>query len=94
MPAEAASIESFGVFINPLGIESKYFSTTLEGAQSYADQATAAFGDGPFSFYSAQMPTSAITPEMTVTVDRGVNTVVVGTEDLPKLSPPKKVDPQ
>jgi RHS repeat-associated protein len=92
MPAEAQSIGELGAFTNPLGIESKYFSTTLEGAQSYASQASSAFGDGPFSFFSTEIPTSAITPEMTVTVDRGVSTVVVSTEDLTKLSPPKPVD--
>ena len=49
-PAELASIKGLGTFTNPAGIESKYFSTTLGGAQSYAAQAEAAFGDEPYSF--------------------------------------------
>jgi hypothetical protein len=92
MPNEAQSIRSTGAFSNPAGIESKYFSTSFEGAQSYASQATAAFGDGPFSFVSSSIPTSAITPGMTVTVDGGINTVVVGTEDLNKLAAPLFID--
>src|SRR5262249_23213282 len=91
MPAEAQSIDALGVFSNSLGVESKYFSTTLGGAQSYADQATAAFGDGPFSFFSTEIPTSAITPDMQVTVDGGINTIVVSTEDMTKLSVPSPV---
>ncbi len=92
MSAEAESIDAVGAFTNPYGVESKYFSTSLDGAQSYASQATQAYGDGPFSFYRAEMPTSAITPEMTVSVDRGINTVVVPTEQLPQLSSPESVD--
>jgi hypothetical protein len=72
----------------------KYFSTSLEGAQSYASQATAAFGDGPFSLYSTEIPTAAINPEMQVTVDRGVSAVAVPTGDLPKLAPPQPVQPE
>jgi hypothetical protein len=88
LPAEADSIAAnAGAFTNPVGIEVKYFSTTLEGAQSYASQASAAFGDGPFTIVQTAIPTSAITPEMAVTVDRGIQTIVVATEDLSKLAP-------
>jgi hypothetical protein len=93
LPGEAESIQATGAFTNPLGIEVKYFSTSLGGAQSYASQATAAFGDGPFTFVGTGIPTSAITPEMQVTVDRGIRTVVISTQDLPKLTPPKVIDP-
>jgi RHS repeat-associated protein len=92
MPNEAQSIRSAGAFSNPAGIESKYFSTSLEGAQSYASQAAGAFGDGPFSFVSSSIPTSAITPGMTVTVDGGIKTVVVGTQELNKLTAPIFID--
>jgi hypothetical protein len=51
--------------------------------------AQSAFGDGPYSIYSTEMPTEAITAEMQATVDRGIPTVQVRTEDLPKLTPPK-----
>jgi RHS repeat-associated protein len=85
---ELESIQSLNEFSNPAGIEVKYFSTSLEGAQSYASQATSAFGDGPFSFVQTSIPTSSITSEMSVTVDRGIQTVVVPTEQLPGLSTP------
>jgi RHS repeat-associated protein len=87
-PAELASIKGLGTFTNPAGIESKYFSTTLGGAQSYAAQAEAAFGDEPYSFVGTSMPTSEITPEMVVEVDGGIRTVVVPTGTLPSLSEP------
>jgi hypothetical protein len=93
LPGEAESIQTLGGFSNPSGIEVKYFSTSLEGAQSYASQATAAFGDGPFTIVGTGIPTPAITPEMQVTVDRGIKTVVVSTQDLPKLTPPKVIEP-
>jgi RHS repeat-associated protein len=86
--AERESIQSLKAFYNPPGNEVKYFSTTLEGAQSYASQATAAYGEGPFTIVSTSIPTSSITPEMTVIVDRGISTIVVPTELLPTLSPP------
>jgi RHS repeat-associated protein len=94
LPAEAESIGAAGAWSNPFGIEVKYFSTSLEGAQSYASQATAAYGDGPFSLYGTEMPTAAITPEMQVTVDRGISTVAVPTGDLPKLTPPQAAPPE
>jgi RHS repeat-associated protein len=84
---ELESIRSLNAFTNPAGIEVKYFSTSLEGAQSYASQAKSAFGDGPFSFVQTSIPTSSITPQMSVTVDRGIQTIVVPTGQLPGLSP-------
>jgi RHS repeat-associated protein len=89
-PAELASIRGLGTFTNPLGIESKYFSTSLSGAQSYAAQAEAAFGDEPYSFVQTSIPNSQITPEMVPVggVDGGIETVVVPTETLPVLEPP------
>jgi RHS repeat-associated protein len=89
---ELKSIQSLKAFSNPAGIEVKYFSTSLEGAQSYASQATSAFGDGPFTFVQTRIPTSSISPEMAVTVDRGIPTIVVPTEQLPSLSEPGILD--
>jgi hypothetical protein len=89
-PAELASIKGLGTFTNPPGIESKYFSTSLSGAQSYAAQGEAAFGDEPYSFVQTSIPNSQITPEMVPVggVDGGIETVVVPTETLPVLEPP------
>ncbi len=90
---DGESIQSENAFINPAGIESKYFSTSLEGAQSYASQATSAFGDGPFSFVQTSIPTSSITSEMAVTVDSGIQTIVVPSAKLPSLSAPVILPP-
>jgi RHS repeat-associated protein len=88
MGPELESIQSFKAFSNPVGIETKYFATSLEGAASYASQAMSAFGDGPFSFVGTSIPTKSITSEMMVTVDRGIQTIVVPTERLQNLSRP------
>lgn len=89
--AELNSIRSTGAFSNSMGIETKYFSTTLEGARSYAAQAAAAFGEGPFAIVQSGIRSRLITTEMRVSggVDRGISTVTVPTELLPKLSAPR-----
>jgi hypothetical protein len=92
-PGELQDIQATGVFRNPFGIESKYFSTSAEGAQNYANMAQAAYGDGPYSLVSSSIPTDLITPEMQVTVDRGIQTIVVPTDTLPELSGPEFVGP-
>ena|SRR5581483_3158252 len=88
--AELESISSLGAFTNPIGIENKYFSTTLQGAQSYGAQAAAAFGEGPYAIVQSKIPSSLITNEMRVPngVDRGIPTIVVPTEMLPQLAKP------
>jgi uncharacterized protein RhaS with RHS repeats len=86
--AELQDLNTTGNFNNPLGIENKYFSTTAEGASSYAQQT---FGtglyQGPYSIVQTSIPTNLIGPTMQVTVDGGISTVVVPTELLPNLSP-------
>ena len=91
--AELKSIRSLNAFANPAGTEVKYFSTTLKGAESYASQATSAFGEGPFTFVQTSLPTSLVTPEMSVVVDRGVPTIVVPTALLQSLSTPAFLPP-
>ena len=86
-----ADIEKLNAFRNPPGIETKYFSTSLEGAESYASQAQAAFKDGPYSIVQTSVPTNAITPEMQAIVDGGIETVVVPTGSLDLLSTPNVI---
>ncbi|MCB9507766.1 MAG: hypothetical protein H6700_02610 [Myxococcales bacterium] len=76
-----------GRFSNPPGIEVKYFSTSAQGAASYARQAAQAFSDGPFTIVETSIADSLIAPTMRATVDRGIQTIVVGTEDLGALAP-------
>jgi uncharacterized protein RhaS with RHS repeats len=86
--AELASIRSTRAFSNPLGIERKYFSTTLAGAQSYAAQASKAYGE-TYSVVRTAIPTRLISQDMRATVDRGIPTVTVPSELLPSLKSPK-----
>lgn len=65
----------------------KYFSTSAQGAASYARQAAQAFSDGPFTIVETSIADSLIAPTMRATVDRGIQTIVVGTEDLGALAP-------
>ncbi len=89
MNGELESIEASGTFSNPYGFENKYFSTTLDGAQSYATQAANAFGDGPFSLVQTSFPKSMIIPDMVTSVDAGgIPTVVIPTNSLQYLSKP------
>jgi hypothetical protein len=56
MPAELRSILTTGGFSNIAGVETKYFSTSLQGARPYAAQAGRIFGDGPFTIVRTSMP--------------------------------------
>ena len=81
---------SSGKFKNPAGIESKYFSKSPEGAASYAKQTYQRGGalyEGPYTIVETKIPTSSIKPDMTVSVDRGISTVVVPSNKLPSLAP-------
>ena len=91
LPAELRSIQRIGAFSNIPGIETKYFSTSLQGAQSYAAQAARVFGDGPFTFVRTSIPANLITPQMQVTVDRGIGTVTIPTGLLARLDAPQVV---
>jgi len=87
--AEMESINATNAFSNPAGIEAKYFSTSADGAASYAKQ-TVGTGlyQGPYTIVKTSIPSELITDQMTATVDRGISTVVVPTEMLPSLSTP------
>jgi RHS repeat-associated protein len=90
-PAELSDLSAnAGAFRNPFGIESKYFSETAEGAASYARQTYQAGGNlyqGPYTIIRTDIPSDLITPIMRQSVDRGVPSVVVPTELLPRLTP-------
>ena len=92
-PEEDKSIKTSGTFINPRGIENKYFSLSESGAKYEADMLSKLDGKGEtYSIYKTGIPKSQITPDMVVTVDLGVSTIVVPTEKLPMLLPPQKIE--
>lgn len=89
-PAELADLGATGVFRNPLGAEVKYFSTTAAGAASYARQ-TVGTGlyQGPYTIVRTGVQTNLVnSPLLRTTVDRGIPTIVVPTQTLPRLAPP------
>jgi hypothetical protein len=90
--AEARSIEAHGLFINPAGVEAKYFALSLSGVRKYASNADRRFGDGPYRIVRTTIRSDRIEAEMMVTVDSGIETVVLPTWLLPDLTAPEMVE--
>jgi hypothetical protein len=90
--AEWQSIEATEVFANLAGNEVKYFSTTLDGALSYAAQAQSGFREGPFWIVRTSIRTDLIAEDMRCSVDRGgIPTVTIPNELFTELEPPETV---
>ena len=86
--AELEDIQANGCFKNPPGIENKYFSSTPEGAASFAKKAQKAFGDGPYTIVETSIPQSAIKSSSRATVDQGIDAITVADDGLgPSFSP-------
>lgn len=64
---------------------------TLAGAESYAAQASRAFGDGPFGVVKTAIATELVTADMRCTVDGGIATIAIPGELLSELDPPEIV---
>jgi RHS repeat-associated protein len=92
-PSELKDLQdNNGKFRNPKGVESKYFSTTPDGASSYAKQSYKAGGavyEGPYTVVSTETTAKFVNSSMTVTVDGGIPTVVIPTAQLSGLTPAK-----
>jgi len=86
-PAELVDIQTTGVFRNLGSAEGKYFSTTAEGAASYAKQAFYGFKDPPYTLIRVEAPGSLLQQLGIQAVDRGISTVVVPNHALPGLLP-------
>jgi hypothetical protein len=86
--AELGIIQSSGGRIPPslYGMDVKYFSSTAEGAASYARQAVQGFGDAPYTIVETSIPQSLMSPDWMVQVDRGVSAVVVPMDYLGALT--------
>ena len=86
--AELQVIESTGRIPPSLsGLEVKYFSSTPQGAASYARQAVKGFGDAPYTLVETQIPRSALPADVLLQVDRSVPAVVLPNTHLPLLGP-------
>ena len=86
-PAELADIQATGVFRNLGSAEGKYFSTTAEGAASYAKQAFYGFKDPPHTLIRTEAPSGLLEQLAIQAVDRGIPAVVVPNQALPGLTP-------
>jgi RHS repeat-associated protein len=86
-PAELASINKSGAFLNIAGIEGKYFTTSAAEASAYAKQAVRAFGDAPYTTVRTQVPNSFLKGLSPVTVDGGIPAWVLPTDRLKGLVP-------
>ncbi|MBF0548611.1 MAG: RHS repeat-associated core domain-containing protein [Candidatus Riflebacteria bacterium] len=86
-PTELADIQKQGLFRNLGSAEGKYFSTTADGASSYAKQAYYGFKDPPYTLIKTEAPKDLLEKLGVTTVDRNVPAVVVPNEALPLLKP-------
>lgn len=86
---ELSDIQDLSKFRNPLGIENKYFSETVEGATSYAKQAHKAYRDGPYTIVETSIPTHLIDPQWKTLVDQGgIPAITIPTNMLRQLETP------
>lgn len=87
-PPELDSLVRLNRFDNPLGIECKYFCTSIEGAMTYAQMAQRRYGDGPYTIVVTAIDRSLLSKTSSVVVDGGIEAVTVPTELLYSLRPP------
>lgn len=86
-PDELADILRTGAFRNLGSAEGKYFSTTAEGAASYAKQAFYGFGDPPYTLVRTEVPNSLLRQVPISLVDRNVPAIVLPNNALSGLVP-------
>lgn len=84
-PDELADIQNLGQFRNLGSAEGKYFSTTAEGAASYAKQAVQGFGDPPYTLIQTEVPYNLLSPS--TLVDKNVPAIVLPNNVLRGLKP-------
>lgn len=84
---ELKDIQKTGIFRNLGSAEGKYFTTSVEGASSYAKQAVIGFGDSPYTLTSTRTSKSILDGLSSATVDRGIPAWVVPEERLEGLVP-------
>lgn len=85
-PQELSDIKRTQIFRNLGNAEGKYFTTSIEGASSYAKQAVKGFGDPPYTLIRTQVPNSAINRASTL-VDGGIPAWVISDQQLEGLIP-------
>jgi hypothetical protein len=86
LPAELMQIDQTETLEKPIGIETKYFAISQEGASAYARKAFGKFGDTePYTIIKVDVPLSLTID--TLTVDANIDTVVLSSVQLIGLVP-------
>jgi hypothetical protein len=88
------SIEQSGSFVLGPGQETRYFATSAEAAARYARMASLTpWGSGVYELYATSIRYDLIEEWMRAPggVDRGIETVVVPEQLLPRLSRPVRL---
>jgi RHS repeat-associated protein len=86
-PAELNDINATATLRNLGSAEGKYFTTSAEGASSYAKQAVKGFGDPPYTLIKTQAPNSIFNGLHPATVDSGIHAWVIPNNKLSGLIP-------
>jgi len=86
-PVELADIQKTGIFRNLRNAESKYFTTSIEGASSYAKKAVKGFGDPPYTLIRTQVPNNILNGTPPTFVDGGIPAWVIPDQKLEGLIP-------
>lgn len=88
-PAELASIRQLGSFANVVGIEVKYFATSIDAARRFAAMADTRFGDGPYTIVTTYIDRVLLLPPGSrVIVDGGIEAIAIPSGLLYSLQPP------
>ena len=86
-PVELADIQKTGIFRNLGDAEGKYFTTSIEGASSYAKKAVTGFGDPPYTLVKTQVPNNILSGIPPTFVDGGIPAWVIHDQSLEGLIP-------
>ena len=86
-PVELADIQKTGIFRNLGDAEGKYFTTSIEGASSYAKKAVRGFGDPPYTLIRTQVPNNILNGISPTFVDGGIPAWVIHDQRLEGLIP-------
>ena len=86
-PEELADIQKTGTFRNLGYAEGKYFTTSIEGASSYAKQAVKGLGDPPYTLIKTRTSNNIFDGVSPALVDRGIPAWVIPDQRLEGLIP-------
>ncbi|MEI8365576.1 MAG: DUF6531 domain-containing protein [Parachlamydiaceae bacterium] len=86
-PEELMDIRKTGIYRNLGDAEGKYFTTSIEGASSYAKKAVYGFGDPPYTLTRTSIPNNMLNGMPPTPVDGGIPAMVISDRMLEGLIP-------